>query len=145
MTLADKPISSIEKITLWILKRKKHFFFPVSFSSSGGIVACWLHACRETSCSGELWALTSACRGPWRKYVTAPLGQFCLAERERRAFTEDVENLLGTYVCMFVCWHFRKIAQELLGHVAHIVATLQLLFLLLRYNISKHLKRTVWQ
>jgi len=72
---------------------------------------------------------------PCCKYVTAPLGQFCLAEREK-SITMDVEKLLGTYVFTFVCWHLRKIAQELLGHIAHIVATLQLLFFLLWYNIS---------
>lgn len=112
-----------------LMNLEKHkTLFPVTFPSSSGTISCCLSACRETSCSGELWALTSAWRSPCCKYVTTPLGRFSLAERESRASTEDVVKLLGTYVFMFVCWHFRKIAQELLGHVAHIVTTSQLLF-----------------
>lgn len=95
---------------------------------------------RESSCPRELPALTFASRGPCHKCVTAPLGQFYLAERERKASTANAEKLLRTCVCTFICWHLRKIAQELLGHAVYILEQLCSCSFCCSINISIHLK-----
>lgn len=135
MTLTGKPIPFIEKIALWILTNKKGFFPWVSQEILEhhwplGSVHAERPAVQESS---KPWLFPA--KAPAISVSLLPWGSF-LWQRERRTSTE---KLLGTYVCMFVYWHLRKIAQELLGHIAHILATLQLLFFLLEY-ISNHLK-----
>lgn len=125
---------NVEKVKY--LKRKKPFFPWVSPAVvAAGSVRSERPAVQNSS---EPWALPV-------EVLAVSMSRLPGGREAEEHLRRMLEKLLGTCDCTFVRWHLRKIAQELLGHVAHVAATLQLLFLLLRYNVSKHLKRMVSQ
>lgn len=102
MTLADKPISSIEKITLRILKRKKHFFFPwvsqaaVALSLAGSVRA-ERPAVQESS---EPWLLPV--EAPDVSMSLLPWGSFVWQREREKSIYGGCWEPPGD-LCLYVC------------------------------------------
>lgn len=134
----DKPIPSVGEITWWILQSQKQFSLWVSQavvpSLAAGSVRAERAAVQESS---QPWLLPV--EDPAISVSLLPWGSF-VWQRGRKVSTANAEKLLRTYVCTFVCWHLRKIAQELLGHIVHILEQHCSCSFCCSINISDHLK-----